>query len=165
MKEIHLIRHSKSDWSNAHLKDKERPLSKRGRKNARFLGKYVEKISFVTDAALVSPSIRTSETWKILQSFGNITKDTRIISEIYEAEYSDLLRILRSLPSKISSVLLIGHNTGMEDLANYLLSGDNPDSLFEKFPTSSFISLITDQKDWADLGKQSCRLKRFWIPS
>lgn len=164
MKEIHLIRHSKSDWSDTHLKDKERPLSKRGRKNARFLGKYVKKVSFVADVALVSPSIRTSETWKILQGFQNITKDIKIISEIYEAEYSDLLRILRGLSSKINNVVLIGHNPGMEDLANYLLLGNNTDTLFEKFPTSSFISLVTDQKDWADLGRQSCRLKRFWIP-
>ncbi|PKA17718.1 SixA phosphatase family protein [Leptospira haakeii] len=164
MKEIHLIRHSKSDWSDTNLKDKERPLSKRGRKNARFLGKYVEKVSFVADVALISPSIRTSETWKILQGFQNITKDTKIISEIYEAEYSDLLRILRGLASKINNVVLIGHNPGMEDLANYLLLGNNTDSLFEKFPTSSFISLVTDQQDWADLGRQSCRLKRFWIP-
>ncbi|TGL61008.1 SixA phosphatase family protein [Leptospira sarikeiensis] len=164
MKEIHLIRHSKSDWSDNNLKDKERPLSKRGRKNARFLAKYLHKISFKSDLILVSPSVRTSETLKVIRSFQTITKDVQFINEIYEADHSDLLRILRGLPLKVVSVVLIGHNPGLEDLTNYLLYGGSKDSIFEKFPTSSFVSLIFDKNDWADLSSETCKLKRFWTP-
>ncbi|TGK07085.1 histidine phosphatase family protein [Leptospira semungkisensis] len=164
MKQIHLIRHSKSDWENLSLKDKDRPLSKRGRKNARFLAKYMDKVSFSTDLALVSPSKRTKETLHILEESNSISKETHVVDEIYEADYSDLLRLIRGVDPKKESVLCIGHNPGFEDLANFLLLKDPESSLFEKFPTSSFISLVSDAESWEDIGIQKCRLVRFWIP-
>ncbi len=165
MKYLHLLRHSKSDWGNPTLSDRERPLAERGRKNARSLGKYMKKTQFSVDAALLSPSIRTKETFYILEKFQTISKDTRIINEIYAAESSELLKIIYNLRPNLQSVLLVGHNPGLEVLAQLLLFGEEDgSSSFEKFPTSSFLSLGIDSEDWKDWGSTRAKLIRFWIP-
>ncbi|EPG72922.1 putative phosphohistidine phosphatase SixA [Leptospira fainei serovar Hurstbridge str. BUT 6] len=166
MKLIHLIRHSKSDWESAFSRDEERPLSNRGRKNAKMLRNYLSKISFSVDAAIVSPSERTKETFRILSKLDSFCKDVRFSEEIYEADGSDLLGILRSLGSNTESILLIGHNPGLESLAEALVfkSQARTSSLFVKFPTSAFLSLVLESNDWQDCGNIPCQIQRFWIP-
>ncbi|PNV75381.1 SixA phosphatase family protein [Leptospira inadai] len=165
MKLIHLIRHSKSDWDTPFSNDEERPLSNRGRKNAKMLLTYLSKISFSVDAAIVSSSERTKETFRILSKLGAFYKEFRFSEEIYEANGSELLGILRSLGSNMESVLFIGHNPGLESLAETLIlkSEARTSSLFVKFPTSAFLSLSLDSNDWKDCGKIPCQIQRFWI--
>lgn len=164
MKYLHLLRHSKSDWENTNLEDVERPLSKRGKKNARELGKYIRDSEIVADTALVSPSIRTKETLEIIREYSSISKNILFIDEIYGADHSELLKFIRELPSDIQKVLLIGHNPGLEILGDYFLFGDKENSSFAKFPTSALLSLVIESEDWKDWGRSPARLIRFWIP-
>ncbi|EQA45246.1 histidine phosphatase superfamily (branch 1) domain protein [Leptospira broomii serovar Hurstbridge str. 5399] len=163
---IHLIRHSKSDWDSHFSRDEERPLSNRGRKNAKMLRNYLSEISFSVSEAIVSPSERTKETFRILSKLGSFYKEFRYSKEIYEADGSELLEILRSSGSDMESVLFIGHNPGLESLAETLIfkSEARTSSLFVKFPTSAFLSLVLDSDDWKDCGKIPCQIQRFWIP-
>lgn len=166
------MRHSKSDWENTNLEDVERPLSKRGKKNARKLGKYIRDSEIVADTALVSPSIRTKETLEIIRKYSSISKNILFIDEIYGADDSELLKLIRELSAGIQIALLIGHNPGLEILGDYLLFGDkeNPsfgdkeNPSFAKFPTSAFLSLAIESEDWKDWGRSPARLIRFWIP-
>ncbi|TGK21193.1 histidine phosphatase family protein [Leptospira fluminis] len=167
MKSIYLIRHSKSDWETSYSRDKERPLSERGRKNAKTLRKYLNKISFSTDLALVSPSERTKETFRILNVPEPLAKNVNFVSSLYEAEGSELLELLRKLEYDLDNVLIVGHNPGLENLAERLIFGKKetfPESLFLKFPTSGFLSLVLNSTDWKDCGAVPCQMQRFWIP-
>lgn len=165
MKYLHLIRHSKSDWSDPNLEDLERPLSKRGKKNARSLGKYMREINFESDIAMISPSTRTRETFLILEKYRRVSKNTRFVEGVYEADHSELIKFIRTLASDFESAVLIGHNPGLETLADRLLfSDESKGSLFLKIPTSAFLSLAIDSEDWEDWGRIPCKLIRFWIP-
>ncbi|PJZ69985.1 phosphohistidine phosphatase [Leptospira perolatii] len=166
MKSIHLIRHSKSDWETKFSSDKERPLSDRGIKNAKSLRKYIEKFEFFVDLAFISSSKRTTDTYRILTKNLSISKQAKVSDEIYEFEALDFIKMLQRIDEKKSSVLLLGHNPSLEDLANMLVVGSDSrtPSIFSKFPTSSFLSLSLDSESWEDAGNKLCRIERFWIP-
>lgn len=168
LKQIHLIRHAKSDWESEFKSDNERPLSERGKKNARSLRKYLEKIEFKTDLFLISDSKRTLDTYKILTKHRNISAEIKVTEELYESDSEDILVKLRELDSNLESVALLGHNPGIEEIANRLIRGNEDLSLSEsilfKFPTSGFLSIHADIDSWKELGKVPGKIIRFWIP-
>lgn len=89
------------------------------------------------------------------------------VSSLYEAEGSELLELLRKLEYDLDNVLIVGHNPGLENLAERLIFGTKEtfsESLFLKFPTSGFLSLVLNSTDWKDCGVVPCQMQRFWIP-
>ncbi len=168
LKRIHLIRHSKSDWETEFKSDHERPLSERGKKNARSLRKYLEKIEFKTDLFLVSDSKRTIDTFKILTKNRNLSLETKTTENLYESDSEDVLITIRSLNRKFEDVTLLGHNPSIEEIANRLIRGSEDssfsESMFLKFPTSGFLSIQVKAESWEELGKLPGKIIRFWIP-
>ncbi|AYV55897.1 SixA phosphatase family protein [Leptospira kmetyi] len=168
MKQIHLIRHSKSDWESEFKSDHERPLSERGKKNARSLRKYLAKIEFKTDLFLVSDSKRTLDTYKIISKKRDLSSEMIVTEELYESDSEDILAKIRKLDSKILSTTLLGHNPGMEEIANRLIRGkedlSSSESVFYKFPTSGFLSIQIETESWEESGKVPGKIIRFWIP-
>ncbi|MBM9498843.1 histidine phosphatase family protein [Leptospira sp. 201903071] len=168
LKQIHLIRHAKSDWESEFKSDRERPLSDRGKKNARSLRKYLERIEFKTDLFLISDSKRTLDTYKILTKNKEVSSETKVTEKLYESDSEDILVTLRESNSKFESVALLGHNPGIEEIANRLIRGSEDLSLSEsilfKFPTSGFLSIQAEINTWQDLGKIPGKIIRFWIP-
>ncbi|MBM9576699.1 histidine phosphatase family protein [Leptospira sp. 201903070] len=168
LKQIHLVRHAKSDWESEFKSDRERPLSDRGKKNARFLRKYLERIDFKTDLFLISDSKRTLDTYKILTKNKDVSPETKVTEKLYESDSEDILVKLRELNSKFESVALLGHNPGMEEIANRLIRGNEDlalsESILFKFPTSGFLSIQVDIDSWGEIGKVPGKIIRFWIP-
>lgn len=168
LKQIHLIRHAKSDWETEFKSDHERPLSERGKKNARALRKYLEKIEFKTDLFLVSDSKRTLDTYKSITKNRNLSSEMIATEELYESDSEDILLKLRELDSRLENVALLGHNPGIEEIANRLIRGTEDlslsESVFYKFPTSGFLSIQVETDSWEELGKVPGKIIRFWVP-
>lgn len=122
-RELLILRHGKSDWSKP-MGDFERPLKKRGRKNSQQMGKWMRGQELVPDYVVSSPAVRAWETARLACAAMGISQGTiREEAAAYEAGQTQLLQILREVPKASARVLMVGHNTGMEDLVLYLASG------------------------------------------
>src|SRR5262245_5412800 len=111
MKRLYLLRHAKSSWDDESLADHDRPLSARGRRAADAIGTYLREHGIEPELILCSSSTRTRETLARIGLDGEIERD------LYGASASELLARVSELPPSLGSVMLIGHNPGMHDLA------------------------------------------------
>jgi len=122
-RELLLLRHGKSDWSQP-VADQYRPLNQRGRKAAGRIGAWQRLQNKVPDLIVSSPAVRALETARIVAGeLGIAEKMIRVEPVIYEAHWRDLLATVRSLPRKRKRIMLVGHNTSMEELLLYLADG------------------------------------------
>ncbi|MGE5514667.1 MAG: SixA phosphatase family protein [Bacteroidota bacterium] len=167
MRQIFLLRHAKSSWDEAGADDFDRPLNNRGRKNARAMATHLRKSALRPALILCSAARRTRETYDILEpSLEGIPVSFE--AELYEAAKHDLMERLRRLDDHLDSVLLIGHNPGLERLAAALAHGHGEAKplarLAEKYPTGTLAVLQGDIGKWGALQDGSCRLTDFVRP-
>jgi phosphohistidine phosphatase len=168
MKLLYLLRHAKSSWDDPDIADFDRPLNKRGRKAAKMMAQYFRDSGIAPATAICSSAKRTRETLKLLlPALGGIP--INYDHRVYEASYQTLLLCLADLPADLPSVLLVGHNPGLERLALYLMNdlGHGPGAarLQDKYPTGSLAILSVPSDDWGDLKVGSGRLDDFIRPA
>jgi phosphohistidine phosphatase len=168
MKLLYLLRHAKSSWDGQDIADFDRPLNKRGRKAAKLMARYFKDNAIQPAAVICSPAKRTKETLKhLMPALGDV--EAIYDRRVYEASYQTLLLCLADLPPEAPSVLLVGHNPGIERLALYLMNdlGHGPGAarMQDKYPTGSLAILSVPSEDWADLKVGSGRLDDFIRPA
>ncbi len=167
MKTIFLLRHAKSSWDDPSLDDLARPLNKRGRRAAGLMAEYFLRRGFSPKVVLCSPAARTRQTLDLLLP-ALPDPEVRIDERIYDAAMKTLLARLQELPETCASVLLVGHNPGLERLAQTLSDGTgNPaaaDRLAAKYPTGSLTILSSPRDRWDSLAAATCRLEDFICP-
>ena len=150
MKRLTLIRHAKSDWSDASLSDFDRPLNERGKKAAPMMGKRIAKRRDTPELLISSPAKRALKTALLIsKELGLSKKNIREQLDIFEAKEKTLIKIIQGL-SKQKYVALVGHNPGLSDLANWLCP-DSPEWL----PTCAVLTLELDVDSWSRV-KQGC---------
>jgi phosphohistidine phosphatase len=161
MKRLLLLRHAKSSWDDPALADFDRPLAPRGRKAAERMGRELAARSWLPQLALVSPTARTRETWELVAAAlpGSVSAD--FPDRLYDASAGDVLSGIQHTPKAVKTLLILGHNPGLEDLARRL-AGANSEAkalqqLREKFPTAALARFDFDGK-WAELGFGRARL-------
>src|SRR5262245_58948257 len=116
MQRLYLLRHAKSSWKDPDLADHDRPLARRGRRASGAIAAYLRERDIEPELVLCSSARRTRETLERLEPVLG-SPAVRIEPELYAAGASALLERLRRVPDAVGSVMLIGHNPGMEDLA------------------------------------------------
>lgn len=114
-----LLRHGKSDWSGGEP-DLHRPLAARGRRQAPEAGRWLARNVAPLDLAVVSPAVRARSTWDLAAAELAEPPPTRVEDAVYAASPGALLRLVRALPDDRGTVVLVGHNPGMEDLVERL---------------------------------------------
>lgn len=167
MRRLTLLRHAKSSWDDTVPRDFDRPLNAKGLRAARTMGRHLRESGLSFDHVVASPAIRVVETLDgVWEGFGTTLKpvwDRRI----YLASCVNLLDVVRETPPEVESLLMAGHNPGLEDLVLMLVpdrEGDRlRDSLEEKFPTAS-VAVLEFDGDWAGLDARGARLTRFVRP-
>jgi phosphohistidine phosphatase len=118
MKTLMLLRHAKSSWKVTALADKDRPLTRRGRRDARKLGKRLAKRNVRIDAIVSSPAARARSTARrFAKRFGFKTKQIQIDDRLYGATARGLLAVIRNFDDKLRNVMLVGHNPELSVLA------------------------------------------------
>ena len=122
MKTIILVRHAKSSWKNASLDDFDRPLNKRGKMNAPFMGKKLQERRIMPDLILSSPAKRARKTAvAVAKAIGYPKKKIIFDEKIYHASAWYLFEMVRNLDDDYETIMLFGHNPGFNDFADMLL--------------------------------------------
>ena len=158
MRRVYLLRHAKSSWKDSSLADRDRPLAGRGRRAAAAIADHLEAEGIRPDLVLCSPARRTRETLERLETALGDRVEARFEEALYGAGEAELLARLRAVPPEVSSVMLIGHNPGLEDLALALAStGDGLARMREKYPTGALATIDLPADEWdaieADTGE------------
>lgn len=160
-KNILIMRHAKSDWSDSTAKDFDRPLNERGLKDAPLMGKLLKQFGINPDAILASSAKRAKQTAELLAKSLNFPNKVTFFDAFYSADEQYIIEHLRRLSSNINTVLIIAHNPTLEDLISTLSSSS---MLNIKLPTAAMVSLGSNLNNWDDLDSGFCYLKWFLTP-
>ncbi|MCE7798812.1 histidine phosphatase family protein [Sphingobium sufflavum] len=157
MKTVILLRHAKSDWNDSVARDFDRPLNGRGKRAARRMGAWARDENLRFDAIIASPAVRVTETLDhFLDAYGQ-SIDPRWDRRIYLASAATLLDVLRDLPDDLATVLMVGHNPGLEDLVLDIVPDDGPDDLRvqveTKYPTAAIATVQFAADRWTDVAR------------
>ncbi|MGH2576920.1 MAG: SixA phosphatase family protein [Actinomycetota bacterium] len=162
---LFLLRHAKSSWDEPSIDDHDRPLSPRGRRAAAKIADYSTKKGIRPHLILCSSAMRARQTLeRIAPSLGR-DAEIHIERSLYGAMEDRLLERLHALPPEVDSVMMIGHNPGVQDLA-LLLARERPlrSRLADKFPTAGLATLAFGRLAWKDLDTKSGELVDFVVP-
>lgn len=165
MRRLMLLRHAKAVPQGV-LADEDRPLSERGRADSVKVAKFAASRQLVPDLALVSSAIRTRETWDLFAPRLPVQPASRIEPRLYAAPAERILYLVRETPADVRSLLLVGHNPGLEDLARTLTGSGGTDALIRfggAMPTAG-LAVIDVSGEWANLQPRTGRLEFFVTP-
>ena len=159
MKRLLLMRHAKSSWSDSDITDKERPLKKKGKKDAAAMGKMLKAKKLEPDLILSSTALRAKETAEILAATCKCKKEVIYLDSLYMAEPSDILQAIEKNGKDKKTVMVIGHNPGLEAFLQ-IANGK-----VESLPTASIAYLTAPIDNWSKLDKgDTVKLKKLWRP-
>lgn len=146
-----LLRHAKSDRSGTEP-DVARPLAERGERQAPEAGRWLATEMDGIDLAIVSPATRARDTWELASAEFDTAPPVRFDDRVYTASAHQLLDVVRELPDDVRSIVLVGHNPAMEELASLLADDD------VTMPTSA-IAVFEVRDSWSALGSRSAKLR------
>lgn len=158
MKKLYILRHAKSSWDNPILADFERPLNERGIKTADFVGKLISKNDFLPDLILSSPATRARETANIIKKTADLQADIKFEENIYEASPQMLLKIISEIQENFQTVMLVGHNPGLEGLIKILTSET------QSMPTAGLAIVEVNAEKWKEIKPESGILQNLVRP-
>jgi phosphohistidine phosphatase len=154
-----LLRHGKSDWGTDADEDFDRPLAKRGKRDARRMGQWMRRESLLPDYVISSPAIRARETcYRICKELGISKNDIHFDRRIYEADVPSLLTVLADCPQGRNTILLVGHNPGLAELLAWLW-GEKTDLPEDgKLLPTATLAHLRMPRDWARLERGCGRM-------
>ena len=158
MKRVWLLRHAKSSWDDPGLVDHDRPLAPRGRQAAKRMARWATDNGVQPDLVLCSTALRARSTLDlILDALG--APEVQIEDGLYHASAADLLERLRTVPTDIADVLVIGHNPSLHELTG-ILAPPGPDA----FPTGALAALRLAIDAWTDMRQGCGQLEALVVP-
>ncbi len=159
MKTLLLLRHAKSSWKQPELNDHDRPLNKRGKKEAPKVGKYLKDNDLVPDLVLSSTAKRARDTAEAAAEECGYDKPIEFYQDLYLSEPSCYLDILQRLPDSAGRVLVVGHNPDLDELLT-LLTDVN-----EHMTTAALAHIDLPISSWTELNEATDgRLQTLWVP-
>jgi phosphohistidine phosphatase len=167
MRRLILLRHAKAERSEPGMADNSRALIDRGRKDAAKIGGYMAGHGLIPDRVLISPAVRAQETWKHAAGAFKPAPGALSAERLYDATPHTILAVIKDAPAGAHTLLIVGHNPGLHDLAVMLVASGDIDArerLREKLPTSGLVIIDFAFDDWSKLHPQSGRLERFVSP-
>jgi phosphohistidine phosphatase len=166
MLRLMLLRHAKSNWPTG-MQDAERPLSGRGEAAAHLMGGYMAHHSLIPERVLCSPARRTRDTWTGVSSPWPTPVDVVFDGRLYGATCQGIMSIVRDQDDAIRTLLVLGHNPGMQEAAEWLIAAgdvEQRERLREKFPTAALAVIDFALDKWSSVHERSGRLDRYVTP-
>jgi phosphohistidine phosphatase len=164
-KQLFVLRHAKSSWDDSSLADFDRPLAPRGLKTAPLMGRELARRGWLPDLALVSPALRARDTWRLVAQELPKHVPAQFAEELYEAAAGVILARVRQ--AKVTNLLVIGHNPGLQHFVLRLAGAGSDESVFTKieakFATAALARFTLDG-DWANLDFGGARLTHYLRP-
>lgn len=153
MKTLLLMRHAKSSWENSDLSDYERPLNPRGLESAPLTGNLIHKRKLFVDLFLSSPAKRARQTAVMIKEAAQIAAEIHYEEKIYEASSLRLLQTISAQENGRKSILLVGHNPGLEGLIK-ILTGETIE-----MKTAALAKINLNIENWSDIAPESGKLE------
>lgn len=159
MKTLLILRHAKSSWKEAGLADHDRPLSKRGKRQAPEMGDLLRKEDLVPDLILSSTARRAQDTAQAVAEACGYTGEIELQRDFYCSEADRYINILRCLPDEANRVLVVGHNPDLEELLKMLTDNAEP------LPTAALAQVELPISSWGELSEATDGiLRNLWRP-
>lgn len=160
MKTLYLIRHAKSSWDNLQLKDFDRPLNKRGQRDAPFMGNILHKKNVQADLLLSSPANRAISTARIIAHALHYSLENIVTNQgLYHASAYDILTIIRAVSNQHNNLLVFGHNPGFTYLSNALANCQ-----IANVPTTGIVCIQFEVNNWTEVDSGKGKLVFFDYP-
>ncbi len=159
MKTLLILRHAKSSWKDDSLPDEERPLKKRGRRQATAMGELLAREGLLPDGVICSTAERTRQTLQLVAEAAGYTGEVHYTPQLYYTDLVTYLTVLRGLPNRYDRVLLVGHNPEVEELVAHLVGDTYP------MPPATLAWLELPITAWSELNPATRgRLVERWTP-
>src|SRR5690606_33777596 len=160
MRQLLLLRHAKSSWDDAGVRDHDRVLNERGEATAPRMGRLLAELGLVPDRVLSSTAARARRTAELVAAAAGLGADAITVSEdLYLAPPATIVDVIRRKGGDAARVLVVAHNPGLEELVASLAGRP------EAFPTAALAALSIDIEDWKDLALLSpARVDGVWRP-
>ena len=159
MKTLLVLRHAKSSWNDPARDDHERALNKRGRRDGARMGELLREYGLIPDLVISSDAVRARLTAEAMAEAARYAGEVLLDQHLYLASPADILSLLRTVRENADTVMIVGHNPGLEELVEQL-TGERPD-----LPTAALAQIVLPIDQWRDL-KPSTRgtLMGHWRP-
>ena len=166
MKRLGLLRHAKSSWADSEICDFDRPLKRRGIKAAQEMGHELRRREVAFDLVLASPAKRIVETLACFEQGYGRSLGSRFERGIYEASALSLWQIIERASNGADSLLLVGHQPGLQALATMVASRSDPRhrEIRDYFPTAAFAMIAFDADDWRGIEPGTGRVELYLTP-
>lgn len=160
MKTLILTRHAKSSWNSEASTDFERPLNKRGMRDAPEMAKRLARRGPMPDSIVSSTATRALVTTRLMMSELSLhSRHLTTTDSIYEAPVKALLDAIGNLPNQCEVAMLVGHNPGMSNTGNYLCT-----KAALQMPTCAMACLELDVDKWTDVYRDCAVLRWYDYP-
>ncbi len=144
MKTLTLLRHAKSSWKDTTLADRDRPLNKRGERDAPRMGRRIDVAGIRPSLIVSSPAVRAWRTATIVAKALDYPREfLQRERDLYLASLDELLDIVMQTEEGFNNLMVVGHNPGLTDFANFLQPG-----LTNNLPTAGVVTVTVDQDSW-----------------
>ena len=166
LKRLMLLRHAKSDW-HSDVPDHERPLSGRGHRDAPLIGRWMVEHDALPDLILTSTALRARQTciW-VCQELGEKAPTPRLEPKLYAATATEILTVINQVPDTATSLLVIGHLPGIQNLAMQLASVDSDEDavvdLASHYPTAG-LTVLSHAAQWGELDGRDAEVRNFVV--
>ncbi len=161
-----LLRHAKAE-QHSQGDDFARALTKKGEADARTLGGHMAALGIIPDTAIVSAATRTRQTFDVFEQASGAEVPARFDDDLYNATDGQLRDVLKTVDSGVKTLMIVGHNPGIMDLAaRFARDGDVTDlgRLRDRFPPCSLALIVFDTDDWRDARARGGRLDLLLMP-
>lgn len=163
MKYILLLRHAKSSWEDSSLDDFDRPLAKRGLKDAPRMGDFAKETGYIPDLIVSSPAERAKQTTRLFcKSAGLDDEHVQWEEDFYYGSCFDYLQAVQGCGNEVETVMLVGHNPKMEEMASLLSSDQN--NYIARMPTAALVCFEHPAMKWSQVKEGTARIKWMVIP-
>ena len=160
-KTLLVLRHGKSSWKDLSLDDHDRPLKKRGKRDAKRVGAFLREKGLIPDLILTSSAKRARGTAKRVTKGGDFKRAVPVEKhrQLYHAEPETIVEVLQGIDGARDRVMIVGHNPGLEDLLELLLGE------WYRMPTAALAQIGLPIADWHDLTPGVVgELRHLWTP-
>jgi len=159
LKTLLILRHAKSSWRQSGLADQDRPLNKRGKRDAPRMGRLLRQEEIIPDVIISSSAVRARKTAQLVIEESGYEGELRLEDDLYAAEPEAYLEVLQQLPDDIQCAMVVGHNPGLEELLE-LLTQD-----WQRLPTAALARVDLDLDAWGNLDEETQgKLVNLWLP-
>ena len=160
MKTLTLVRHAKSSWKAKVPSDRERPLNKRGERDAPIMAARIVDAGIRPSLIISSPAVRAwTMATVVARQIGYTVEFLQREDDLYLASLNDLIDVVATQDTRFESIMIVGHNPGLTDFANYL----SP-NLTSNLPTAGVVSVSIDRDDWSLYERPATKLTLYDYP-